>query len=121
MVSWKSDLHNMGMAFNRSTWLDILHCADRFCKYDDFNWDWTLQHISQNCLRNELYALMVKGPRVFHIGEWFVFIFSYQTKSLQCCSFPLGNLNGNSVEFNIVVEIPSHRWQMLLKVMKIER
>lgn len=66
---WISSKHNMGMAFNRSTWLGILKCAEFFCKYDDYNWDWSLQHISQTCLTRKLHAMVVKGPRVFHIGE----------------------------------------------------
>ncbi|KAK7864801.1 hypothetical protein R5R35_012289 [Gryllus longicercus] len=66
---WISSKHNMGMAFNRSTWEDIRRCADFFCTYDDYNWDWSLQHISQGCLAHRLHAIVMKGPRVFHIGE----------------------------------------------------
>lgn len=61
----------MGMAFNRSTWMDIVGCAEYFCKYDDYNWDWSLQHISQNCLKHKFHAMVVRGPRIFHIGEWY--------------------------------------------------
>ena len=70
VTPWISSKHNMGMAFNRSTWQDIRHCAEFFCTYDDYNWDWSLQHISQVCLDHKLYAMVMKGPRVFHIGEW---------------------------------------------------
>jgi alpha-1,6-mannosyl-glycoprotein beta-1,2-N-acetylglucosaminyltransferase len=70
VTPWISSKHNMGMAFNRSTWQDIRHCAEFFCTYDDYNWDWSLQHISQGCLDHKLYAMVMKGPRVFHIGEW---------------------------------------------------
>lgn len=59
----------MGMAFNRTTWMKIVGCADYFCKYDDYNWDWSLQQVSQNCLKQKLHAMVVRGPRVFHIGE----------------------------------------------------
>ncbi|XP_044257044.1 alpha-1,6-mannosyl-glycoprotein 2-beta-N-acetylglucosaminyltransferase isoform X4 [Tribolium madens] len=69
ITPWISSKHNMGMAFNRSTWMDIVGCADYFCKYDDYNWDWSLQHISQNCLKHKFHAMVVRGPRVFHIGE----------------------------------------------------
>lgn len=69
VTPWISSKHNMGMAFNRSTWQDIRHCAEFFCTYDDYNWDWSLQHISQGCLDHKLYAMVMKGPRVFHIGE----------------------------------------------------
>nr|CAD7399341.1 unnamed protein product [Timema cristinae] len=69
VTPWISSKHNMGMAFNRSTWQDIRHCAEFFCTYDDYNWDWSLQHISQGCLAHKLHAMVMKGPRVFHIGE----------------------------------------------------
>jgi len=66
---WISSKHNMGMAFTRTQWDRIRNCADQFCKYDDYNWDWSLQHVSLNCMRAKLEVMMVRGPRVFHIGE----------------------------------------------------
>ncbi|KAF2885693.1 hypothetical protein ILUMI_20466 [Ignelater luminosus] len=69
ITPWVSSKHNMGMAFNRSTWMQMVQCAEFFCKYDDYNWDWSLQHVSQNCLKQKLHAMVVRGPRVFHIGE----------------------------------------------------
>ena len=39
-------------------------------QFDDYNWDWSLQHISHHCLKEKLQVVMSKGPRVFHIGEW---------------------------------------------------
>lgn len=67
---WISSKHNMGMALNGDTWKNIKDCAVHFCNYDDYNWDWSLQHLSQQCLEQKLFAIVVKGPRVFHIGEW---------------------------------------------------
>ncbi|XP_052127085.1 alpha-1,6-mannosyl-glycoprotein 2-beta-N-acetylglucosaminyltransferase isoform X1 [Frankliniella occidentalis] len=69
VTPWISSKHNMGMAFNRSVWADMRACAQYFCTYDDYNWDWSLQHTSQNCLPHRLHAMVMKGPRVFHIGE----------------------------------------------------
>ncbi|XP_017131688.1 alpha-1,6-mannosyl-glycoprotein 2-beta-N-acetylglucosaminyltransferase isoform X1 [Drosophila elegans] len=69
VMPWVSSKHNMGFAFNRTTWSNIRNCARHFCTYDDYNWDWSLQHVSQQCLRRKLHAMIVKGPRVFHIGE----------------------------------------------------
>ncbi|KAJ8983320.1 hypothetical protein NQ317_010859 [Molorchus minor] len=57
ITPWISSKHNMGMAFNRTTWMQIVECAAYFCKYDDYNWDWSLQHISQNCLSQKLHAM----------------------------------------------------------------
>ncbi|XP_065372320.1 alpha-1,6-mannosyl-glycoprotein 2-beta-N-acetylglucosaminyltransferase isoform X1 [Calliphora vicina] len=69
VMPWISSKHNMGFAFNRSTWNSIRKCRQHFCSYDDYNWDWSLQHVSQQCLQHKLHAMIVKGPRVFHIGE----------------------------------------------------
>lgn len=70
VTPWVSSKHNMGMAFNRTTWYEVVRCARHFCEYDDYNWDWSLQHVSQQCLKEKLHVMVVKGPRVFHIGEW---------------------------------------------------
>lgn len=72
-MPWISVKHNMGFAFNRSTWLNIKNCANQFCIYDDYNWDWSLLHISERCLPEKFHALVSTRPRVFHIGEWLVF------------------------------------------------
>ncbi|XP_023325761.1 alpha-1,6-mannosyl-glycoprotein 2-beta-N-acetylglucosaminyltransferase isoform X2 [Eurytemora carolleeae] len=69
LTQWMSSKHNMGMALTRKTWNKILQCTNHFCRYDDYNWDWSLLHVSLNCLRDKLQTLMVRGPRVFHIGE----------------------------------------------------
>ncbi|KAF7995062.1 hypothetical protein HCN44_004534 [Aphidius gifuensis] len=81
VIPWISSKHNMGMAFNRTTWNKLRNCGVKFCSYDDYNWDWSLQHIAQSCLpmskgpgktprvESGLVAMMMKAPRVFHIGE----------------------------------------------------
>jgi len=69
MTTWESAKHNMGMAFTRVLWRKIHGCREYFCNYDDYNWDWSLQHMSKQCFQTKLEVLLVKGPRVFHIGE----------------------------------------------------
>lgn len=69
VTPWISSKHNMGFAFNRSVWQELLGCARFFCTYDDYNWDWSLQHVSQLCLQHKFVAMVMRGPRVFHIGE----------------------------------------------------
>jgi len=69
ITEWVSARHNMGMAFSRVEWNKMVACTHVFCKYDDYNWDWSLQHVSLNCMQEKLQVMMVKGPRVFHIGE----------------------------------------------------
>ncbi|XP_044583152.1 alpha-1,6-mannosyl-glycoprotein 2-beta-N-acetylglucosaminyltransferase isoform X3 [Cotesia glomerata] len=81
VIPWISSKHNMGMAFNRVTWNKLRKCASQFCSYDDYNWDWSLQYVAQTCLPpsrgagaaprvdSGLVAMMMRAPRVFHIGE----------------------------------------------------
>ncbi|XP_070541008.1 alpha-1,6-mannosyl-glycoprotein 2-beta-N-acetylglucosaminyltransferase-like [Ptychodera flava] len=66
---WHSSKHNMGMAMDRNSFNKLQGCAKEFCVFDDYNWDWTLQHISKHCMSSSLMALVSKSPRVFHIGE----------------------------------------------------
>ncbi|KAF2355765.1 N-acetylglucosaminyltransferase II [Trinorchestia longiramus] len=66
---WLSSKHNMGFAFNRTTWRQIKACGEGFCTHDDYNWDWSLQHVSNTCLKQRLYTMVLRAPRVFHIGE----------------------------------------------------
>lgn len=66
---WISSKHNMGMAFTVATWTDIKRCVEKFCFFDDYNWDWSLQYISATCMKQKLTVLLMKAPRVFHIGE----------------------------------------------------
>lgn len=78
---WQSSRHNMGMAFRKETWRGLSNCAEGFCSYDDYNWDWSLQRVSQECLpqTSRLKALVARGPRVFHIGEWcFIDLFMFR-------------------------------------------
>ncbi|RWS12652.1 alpha-1:6-mannosyl-glycoprotein 2-beta-N-acetylglucosaminyltransferase-like protein [Dinothrombium tinctorium] len=69
IAKWSSSKHNMGFAFNRQTWDKIKTCAKNFCEYDDYNWDWSLQHISLKCLKDPLITITVVSPRIFHVGE----------------------------------------------------
>ncbi|CAG5136087.1 unnamed protein product [Candidula unifasciata] len=66
---WISSRHNMGMTFNRSLWLEIKKCAKQFCQFDDYNWDWTLMHLSMTCIPDKVRLLVMKASRIFHIGE----------------------------------------------------
>lgn len=67
---WVSAKHNMGMAFTRKLWNKIVDCKESFCNFDDYNWDWSLQHVFQSCFKEKkLSVMLLKGPRVFHIGE----------------------------------------------------
>nr|XP_042895942.1 alpha-1,6-mannosyl-glycoprotein 2-beta-N-acetylglucosaminyltransferase isoform X1 [Parasteatoda tepidariorum] len=69
IVKWLSSKYNMGMVINRNLWEQIKKCAKAFCSFDDYNWDWSLQHVSATCLPSPLTAMVAIAPRVFHIGE----------------------------------------------------
>ena len=70
ITRWVSAKHNMGMAFGRDVWRRLHDCYPWFCSFDDYNWDWSLEHVSISCLERRLQVMLVKAPRVFHIGEW---------------------------------------------------
>ncbi|XP_019406724.1 PREDICTED: alpha-1,6-mannosyl-glycoprotein 2-beta-N-acetylglucosaminyltransferase [Crocodylus porosus] len=69
LKTWRSTEHNMGMAFGRDTYQQLRACADAFCTYDDYNWDWTLQHLTVACLPRFWKVLVPEVPRVFHTGN----------------------------------------------------
>ncbi|CAG9577470.1 unnamed protein product [Danaus chrysippus] len=70
ITPWHSSMHNMGFAFNRSVFEDIVSLHHQFCDYDDYNWDYSLLHLSQNRKgKDKFKVILCKGPRVFHIGE----------------------------------------------------
>ncbi|CDW57712.1 UDP GlcNAc:a 6 D mannoside [Trichuris trichiura] len=83
VVQWFSSQHNLGLAFKKSLWMEIKKHAKTFCTYNDYNWDWTLNYISMRILAKRWKAILVKKPRVFHIGDCGVHKRSGQcTKSL---------------------------------------
>ncbi|XP_065071503.1 alpha-1,6-mannosyl-glycoprotein 2-beta-N-acetylglucosaminyltransferase-like [Rhopilema esculentum] len=69
LTVWRSYDHNMGMTLYQDGWRKIQECSEIFCTYDDYNWDWTLMHLSIFCLKRPLKVLSIDLPRVFHIGE----------------------------------------------------
>lgn len=70
LVSWISSQDNMGMGISRALWNRIKPCLTLFCTYDDYNWDWTLQHIGADCMSPRLEAMrFARQPRVYHLGQ----------------------------------------------------
>ncbi|XP_063146645.1 alpha-1,6-mannosyl-glycoprotein 2-beta-N-acetylglucosaminyltransferase [Candoia aspera] len=69
LKTWKSTEHNMGMAFTRDTYQQLIACTDAFCTYDDYNWDWTLQYLTVGCLPHFWKVLVPEVPRIFHTGD----------------------------------------------------
>lgn len=61
---------NLGLTFNRTTFNKLLGCSKQFCEYDDYNWDWSLNHVVQTCYENTMLKSMIAlAPRAFHTGE----------------------------------------------------
>ncbi|KAK3095792.1 hypothetical protein FSP39_019233 [Pinctada imbricata] len=69
LAHWISSRHNMGMIFARDLWTEIKKCAKEFCNFDDYNWDWTLQHLSMKCIPGQIKVLKMKATRIFHMGD----------------------------------------------------
>ena len=69
LSDWSNSKYNMAMSFDKNTWKKIHSCFKEFCEYDDYNWDWSLLHISTKCLKEKLRVMYMKAPRSFHIGE----------------------------------------------------
>lgn len=67
--AWKSTEHNMGMAMDRETYQKLIRCTEAFCTYDDYNWDWSLQHLTVNCLPTFWKVMVSEAPRIFHAGD----------------------------------------------------
>ncbi|XP_037541199.1 alpha-1,6-mannosyl-glycoprotein 2-beta-N-acetylglucosaminyltransferase [Nematolebias whitei] len=68
-TGWMSTKHNIGMAMSREVYYKLMGCSDDFCTYDDYNWDWTLQHLSGTCISKPLKVLVAQGSRVLHTGD----------------------------------------------------
>ncbi|XP_044130801.1 alpha-1,6-mannosyl-glycoprotein 2-beta-N-acetylglucosaminyltransferase-like [Bufo gargarizans] len=56
--------HSAAIAVSRETYYQLMGCLAQFCTYDDYNWDWSLQHISAACLAHPLKVLSARLPRV---------------------------------------------------------
>lgn len=68
-TGWMSTKHNIGMGISREMYYKLMGCNDVYCSYDDYNWDWTLQHLSGNCISKPIKVLVAQGSRVMHTGD----------------------------------------------------
>lgn len=66
---WHTSHHNTGLMIGKSQWNMIKDCLNAFCTYDDYNWDWTLQYLSQHCFKLPLVSIYPSSSRVIHIGQ----------------------------------------------------
>ncbi|XP_077443452.1 alpha-1,6-mannosyl-glycoprotein 2-beta-N-acetylglucosaminyltransferase [Stigmatopora argus] len=68
-TGWMSIKHSIGMAISREVYYKMMACSNDFCTYDDYNWDWTMQHLSGNCISKPLKVLAAQGSRVLRTGD----------------------------------------------------
>ncbi|XP_034006401.1 alpha-1,6-mannosyl-glycoprotein 2-beta-N-acetylglucosaminyltransferase [Trematomus bernacchii] len=68
-TGWMSTKHNIGMAISRDVYYKLMGCHEEYCTYDDYNWDWTLQHLSGTCISKPIKVLVAHGSRVLHTGD----------------------------------------------------
>uniref|UniRef100_A0AAQ4NYG8 Si:ch73-91k6.2 n=1 Tax=Gasterosteus aculeatus aculeatus TaxID=481459 RepID=A0AAQ4NYG8_GASAC len=68
-TGWMSTKHNLGMAISREVYYKLMGCNSEYCTYDDYNWDWTLQHLSGTCISKPVKVLAAQASRVLHTGD----------------------------------------------------
>ncbi|XP_066562157.1 alpha-1,6-mannosyl-glycoprotein 2-beta-N-acetylglucosaminyltransferase [Amia ocellicauda] len=67
--TWLSTKHNIGMGISKDLYYKLMGCNNEFCTYDDYNWDWTLQHLSGTCMSKPLKVMAAQASRVLHTGD----------------------------------------------------
>lgn len=48
IIEWYSSKHNMAFTFDRALFEKFKLFSAEFCVFDDYNWDWTLQHVQES-------------------------------------------------------------------------
>mmetsp|Transcript_33965 Transcript_33965/g.85186 ORF Transcript_33965/g.85186 Transcript_33965/m.85186 type:complete len:715 (+) Transcript_33965:1-2145(+) len=57
------------MVVDHAFWSKLHACADTFCTWDDYNWDWTIQALQAACpSMGVIHVLQLSSGRVFHAG-----------------------------------------------------
>ncbi|KAM4772285.1 alpha-1,6-mannosyl-glycoprotein 2-beta-N-acetylglucosaminyltransferase-like [Rhinophrynus dorsalis] len=64
---WVAPKHRSAVAVSRELYYQLMGCMAEFCTYDDYNWDWSLQHLSATCLAHPLKVLSTRLPRVLNL------------------------------------------------------
>eukprot|EP00062_Callorhinchus_milii_P007917 gi/632950061/ref/XP_007890513.1/ PREDICTED: alpha-1,6-mannosyl-glycoprotein 2-beta-N-acetylglucosaminyltransferase-like [Callorhinchus milii] len=69
IMGWTATKHKMGIGLSREVYNSIMQCLSAFCTYDDYNWDWTVQHISAQCLSRPLKVMVPRLARIYNIMD----------------------------------------------------
>ena len=48
----------------------LIHSLFLYSSFDDYNWDWSLQHVSTVCFASKVKVMAFAMPRVIHLGKW---------------------------------------------------
>ncbi|KAH9528293.1 Alpha-1,6-mannosyl-glycoprotein 2-beta-N-acetylglucosaminyltransferase [Dermatophagoides farinae] len=70
LTNWFSSKHNMAFTIDRALWSRIKSCQFAFCTFDDYNWDWSLQFIINECLKQKLCTLVTVVPSISYGNLW---------------------------------------------------
>eukprot|EP00026_Physarum_polycephalum_P007186 Phypoly_transcript_07243.p1 GENE.Phypoly_transcript_07243~~Phypoly_transcript_07243.p1 ORF type:complete len:494 (+),score=99.40 Phypoly_transcript_07243:183-1664(+) len=62
------ELGNVGMIFSRERWIQLRGAGKEFCTFDDYNWDWTMGHLTAIKAIAPL-SLTCAFPRAEHMGK----------------------------------------------------
>ncbi|XP_076058360.1 uncharacterized protein LOC143035313 [Oratosquilla oratoria] len=66
---WWVTKQNLGFVLSPKVWRSIKKCTRDFCEFDDYNWDWTLNHVAQKCFKPRLKSFALRFSRVYHVGS----------------------------------------------------
>ena len=85
-----------------------------FCRFDDYNWDWSLQFTSFTCVPGRLKVMLSKSPRIFHIGEWLVLMVKPHTKRkrTRCFYFSLFAFRSNWYRTQLKSDVAWHQFHL---------
>lgn len=66
--TWNAALLGLGLAFNQTVWKMIKNSSYEFCHFDDYRWDASLNHLSNQRPRGPLVVLISDAPRVLQLN-----------------------------------------------------
>ena len=56
------------MSIDKKFFDSLYKCRESFCKFDDYNWDWSIQSLVGSCMP-KLQTLVLLAPRILHVGD----------------------------------------------------
>ena len=56
-------------------YLDFV-CSKNFCRYDDYNWDWSFNYAINKCFKYTFSSVHTLTSRIMHMGAWYDWLFN---------------------------------------------